>query len=92
MSTRSRANPWFRPVVPIAKAYVERVLQDAYEEQARATTRMLIRSRLDNKLVLQARLLDSEFDERVREVCPELPPIDPATTAELQRVLNEMRE
>jgi hypothetical protein len=92
MSTRSRANPWFRPVAPIAKAYVEGVMRDAafearikaivvprpvnYDEQCQAMTRALIRSRLDNKLVLTARLLDSDFDRRVRALCPELPRLE----------------
>lgn len=34
MSTRSRANPWFRPVVPIAKAIVERLESEVRFEYA----------------------------------------------------------
>ena len=93
MSTRSRANPWFRPVAPIAEMYLDGVMKDAafelrvrptveptpenYDEHSRAIVRMLIRSRLDNKLVLTARLLDPLFDARVRAVCPELPDLRP---------------
>jgi hypothetical protein len=94
MSTRSRANPWFRPIAPIAAAYVDGVERDiAFEAKIRpnvdpkpvdygghwhATMRLLLRSRLDNKLVLQARLLDPDFDRRVRELCPELPALEAA--------------
>jgi hypothetical protein len=93
MSTRSRANPWFRPVAPIAEMYLDGVMRDAafdarikpiveprpvnYDEHWRAWTRALVRSRLDNKLMRTARLLDPAFDERVRELCPELPPLHP---------------
>jgi len=107
MSTRSRANPWFRPVVPIAKAIVEGVLLDAkletrmrpiivengeaiederYAAVARSRVRAMVVSRLSTKLVLTARLFDPEFDVEVREICPELAPLDPVTTAELRRV------
>lgn len=109
MSTRSRANPWFRPVVPIAKAILEGVQADArferkmrpiildakgesirdeslYEDMCKARVRAMVRSRLDCKLVLTARLLDPAYDEECRTICPELPALDPVTTAELQRV------
>lgn len=104
---RSRANPWFRPVVPIARAIVEGVQADArfetklrptilrdngqpvpeawYEEMAKARVRAMVVSRLSSKLVLTARLFDAAFDEEVRAICPELPPLDPVTTAELRR-------
>jgi hypothetical protein len=108
MSTRSRANPWFRPVVPIANAMVDGIEADArfetkmrpiiveadgtehltderYDEMCRALVRVMVRTRLDNKLVLTARLLDPAFDERCREICPELPPLDPVTTGELRK-------
>ena len=108
MSTRSRANPWFRPVVPIAEAIVDGVLADArfetrmrpivvengetvdderYADVRSARIRAMVRERLSSKLVVTARLMDPEFDARVREVCPELQPLDPVTTAELRRVL-----
>lgn len=108
MSARSRANPWFRPVVPIAKAIVEGVQADArfetklrptilaengeaiedalYADMAKARVRAMVVSRLSSKIVLTARLFDPAFDAEVREICPELPPLDPVTTAELRRV------
>jgi hypothetical protein len=114
MSTRSRANPWFRPVVPIAKAILEGVQADArferrmrpiilgadgeplrgdpYEEMCKARVRAFVRSRLDTKLVLTARLLDPALDEEVRAICPELPPLDPVTTAELRRVMESLHD
>lgn len=109
MSTRSRANPWFRPVLPIAAAVVDHVEADArfetrlrpmilgadgeplrgdpYEEMCRARVRAMVRERLDNKTVLTARLFNAQFDERCREICPELPPLDPVTTGELRKVM-----
>ena len=113
MSTRSRANPWFRPGGPIAHAILEGVEGDVrletkarwpievdgqpvrgelYEDMCRARVRAMVRTRLDNKLVLTARLFDPEFDERVRELCPELPPLDPVTTGELRKVMDARRE
>lgn len=109
MSTRSRANPWFRPIVPIAQAMVdgieadrrfeaklrptiigadgEPLRDDVYEDNCRAMVRAMVRSRLDNKLVLTARLIDPQFDERCREICPDLPPLDPVTTDELRKAM-----
>jgi len=107
VSTRSRANPWFRPVVPIARAIVDGVQADArfearmrptdsegakdefYAEMSRARVRAMVVTRLSSKLVLTARLIDPEFDAEVREICPELPPLDPVTTGELRRVIHE---
>lgn len=106
MSTRSRAFPWFRDPVPIAKMYVEGIETDArimgklrpiieppprnYDDHCRAMVRAMVRSRLDTKLVLQARLLDPAFDEECRTICPELPPLDPVTTAELEKAIQRV--
>lgn len=104
MSTRSRANPWFRPVAPIANALLEGVAADArfeakirptmpdvpeelYEETCRQHVRAMVLARLSTKWVFTARLLDPQFDERCRELCPELPPLDPVTTDELRKVM-----
>lgn len=108
MSTRSRANPWFRPIAPIADAYLEGVVADGkfegritpsvtlredalYRRTSEQRMRALILSRLSTKWILKARLLDPEFDARCREICPELPPLDPVTTAELQKLIDRRR-
>lgn len=104
MSTRSRANPWFRPIRPIADAVLEGILADGkfegrvtpsltsredalYRRSAEQRTRALVLDRLSTKWILTARLLDPEFDARCRELCPELPPLDPVTTNELRKVM-----
>lgn len=110
MSTRSRANPWFRPIVPIAEAIVDGVLADArfeermrpiiienglsiederYADVCRQRIRAMVISRLSSKVVHQARLLDPQFDEKVRDLCPDLAPLDPVTTGELRRIMNK---
>lgn len=94
MSTRSRANPWFRPIRPIADAVLEDIVADGkfegrvtpsvtasedalYRRSAQQRTRALVLSRLSTKWVLTARVLDPEYDKRCREICPELPPLQP---------------
>lgn len=94
MSTRSRAFPWFRDPVPIAKAMVEHAARDQawedrmYAEMGRALTNSIISARLNSKLMLQARLLDPVFDEQVRTEYPDLvQPLDPVSTAAMKRIL-----
>jgi hypothetical protein len=105
VSTRSRANLWFRPVAPIANAVADGIEadvefltrmrptfvpiepQELYEETCRRMVRAMVKARLSTKWILTARILDPQFDERCREICPELAPLDPITTGELQKAV-----
>jgi hypothetical protein len=72
MSTRSRANPWFRPILPIAEAVVDGIEADlqfmARMRDTEAMKRALIRSRLESRVIWMARVLDPAFDHRVSEL------------------------
>jgi hypothetical protein len=73
---------------PVPPVHVEpRPPDELYEENCRAMVRAMVKARLSTKWVLTARLLEPEFDARCLEICPELVPLDPVTTGELQKAV-----
>jgi hypothetical protein len=56
----------------------------------RARVRAMVRSRLDNKIVLTARLLDPAFDEECLALCPELGRLDPVTSGALRETFDRI--